>query len=239
MFCCGQGPPADNCCLGNVGFLVGKAIASLPTETQTQTVTSTSVVTVAAAGGVFTSTETISTTTTVSTVVSTTVSVTKTFSTDKSSATTVEDGSGAAASTTQSNNAEASADSCPSCSTKEVAVGAGVGIPLGAALIFSLILLFLRGKRHKNPPQPPVMTQPYPPISPQPVPVGGYPSPGDQYAHYQQGYMRPRDRDPPASDPIPVPHSVSPELGVGSDDRRYELGGQVRRGEPPSYVGMK
>jgi hypothetical protein len=97
----------------------------------------------------------------------------------------------------QPNNAGSSA-SCPNCSTREAAIGAGIGIPLSAALLCSLILLFWRGKRDKEnhplaavppamiPPttSKPAMIQPYP-AAPQSATVSNaYSSGGSQDQQY-------------------------------------------------------
>jgi hypothetical protein len=223
QFCCGLGQSADDCCSAGGGFSVGTGPFSLPT----QTVTSTSVVIQVANSGVFTSTTT----------------VTSIFSSNAVCHATAGGVEGAAATNSLSNNAGPSA-SCPNCSTREAAIGAGVGIPLSAALIASLILLFLRGKRDKHPPatattlptiSQSAMIQPYP-TAPPPGPFSsGYPSGVSHYDQYPNspggvgGYVRPRD----PVDPIPI-RVVSPD----SDGGRYELGGHVRRGNPPTYLSQ-
>jgi hypothetical protein len=218
---------------------VGSGTFSLPT----QTITSTSVVTQAGATGVVVSTTT----------------VTSIIASYESCSATAGGVVGA-----QATNNPPSA-SCPNCLTREVAIGVGVGFPLSAALVASLILLLLRGKREKSRPpaapptiSQPAMIRPYP-VTPKPppgpfssgyptgehpsgplssgYPTGGHASGVSQYDQYPSspGGVGGYARPRDPVDLSPI-RAVSPD----TDGEKYELGhqGDIGRGSPPTYLNQ-
>jgi len=191
LFCCGVGPGsgADECCSSGSGFSLsdGNLVAS-PVAPVTITIVSTQVVTnvvtiistsvsletvtggvqtvpgavQTAAAGLLTIVQTISKPITIISTVTVDTVANKPSPTNSEIFTVIC--TGPSGSETSSVSAALSS-SCPSCSSKETAIGAGLGASLGLALLALLALLFWRKGRPSGSYQAP------PAFTPAPVPV--------------------------------------------------------------------
>jgi hypothetical protein len=188
------------------------------TKTATETTTKTTTVVTKADGGVFTSTKVLTTTTTGTSYPAGSSSIPPTGG--------------------QSGRTNEPTTFCPNCSSKEFAIDVGVGVPLAAALLCSLILLFWsRSHNGNNQVQPAAATTTTQQPLGQFVPVGGYQATQHGYGGYGggDGYVSPQEARASGMG------SVSPSAELNARDvDRFELAGQTYQADrPPTYLSTK